>query len=282
MSKYNCLIIGAGGQGALADAPGSGNEHKIISFAHAFKEHPGFELIGFIDKDMDKAIHASETWYSIDAVSCIPNILAYQDCIAVVATPDDQHYEILKELAEYPLKLAIVEKPLCTDLAQAREIVELYRARGIPLMVNYTRRFIPYYRELREKWNNGESGSFIGGNFVFNRGWIHTGSHMIDFIRWFFGFGDDYIKNHLGIRQIDDGENYRIWMIDLFFQRFHWREERIGDQPVWDYYDRAMWHVVDNAYNFLEGRESLKCTGEDTLRTLEICFEMMEGAKTEC
>jgi hypothetical protein len=36
-----------------------------------------------------------------------------------------------------------------------------------------------------------------------------------------------------------------------------------------------MWHVTENAHNFLEGREALKCTGEDSLRSLEICFELM-------
>jgi hypothetical protein len=47
--------------------------------------------------------------------------------------------------------------------------------------------------------------------------------------------------------------------------------------PVPEYYDNHMKYVVDNAYNFLEGRESLKCTGEDALRSLEICYELMEA-----
>jgi len=237
-------------------------------------------LAEICDIDIEKAIKAFRTW----------NITAYSGLehkiwrwlkfdVAVVSTPDDAHYEILKELAKCPLKLVICEKPLCTDLNRAREIVELYRAKGTPLLVNYTRRFLPYYEDLKERYEAMELGCFIGGNIVFNRGWLHTGTHIVDFLNWFF---DDYSwvnrAKNIKINSLNWFEKYRIWQIDLFFEKYHWREERIGDMPVWDYYDKAMRHVVNNAYEFLEGREELRCSGEDALRTLEICFELMGGA----
>ncbi|MFA6282144.1 MAG: Gfo/Idh/MocA family oxidoreductase, partial [Candidatus Omnitrophota bacterium] len=145
--KYSALIIGAGGQGALADAPGSGNEDKIVSFAHVCKEHPGFYINGFIDNNIEKANAATKVWgghifSSIKNAFGVSKMETYGPInVAIVTVPDDTHYEVLKELAEYPLKLVIVEKPICNDLIQAREIVELYKAKGTPLMVNYTRRF---------------------------------------------------------------------------------------------------------------------------------------------
>jgi hypothetical protein len=36
-----------------------------------------------------------------------------------------------------------------------------------------------------------------------------------------------------------------------------------------------MKYVAENAYNFLEGKEELKCTGEMALKSLEMCFELM-------
>ncbi|MFA6309771.1 MAG: Gfo/Idh/MocA family oxidoreductase [Clostridia bacterium] len=267
--KYNVLICGAGNQGALADAPGSGNEGKIISYGHALKGHPGFALVGFYDKNIKKANQAAGIWrtYWCDSLnSGLENV-----DIAVVSTPDSTHYEILKQLAEYPLKLVICEKPICSDLQQAREIVELYRQKNIPILVNYTRRFLPYYQELKRRYEAGEFGELISWNLKFNRGLLHTGSHMVDFLQWLIGYQLE------GLSEVRPEANYRIWQMDLFFEKYHWREERIGDMPVWPYYDKTHWHLVDNAYQFLEGREPLRCTAEDALRTLEICFELMEG-----
>ena len=194
--------------------------------------------------------------------------------VAVVATSDDAHFEPLKQLAEYPLKLVIAEKPLCADLRQAREIVALYREKGIPLAVNYTRRFIPELQELKRRYEAGEFGELKEYSIAFNRGLLHTGSHAVDFMNWFFN-GEE--NDCLVVNEIK-GLEYRLWQIQIFFEHYHWCEERIGDQPVPSYADHHMRYVAENAHNFLEGRESLKCTGEDSLKALEICFELM-GAK---
>ena len=188
--------------------------------------------------------------------------------IAVVATPDSTHYDILKQLAEYPLKLILCEKPLCANLEQAREIVKLYKQKNIPLMVNHTRNFLPYYQEFKKRYKDGEFGKIISANVVFNRGWEHTATHAISFLEWFF-------EGQYNGKIIECKTDYRIWQIDLYFEKRHWREERIGDMPVWSYYDDAMLHVVENAFEFLEGKKALKCSGKDGLRALEICYKLL-------
>ena len=271
------MIIGAGGQGSEADRPGNGNSNKIISFAHAFREHPGFHIEGITDKNLIRADIARKAWdikwwgYGENSYKMFFRESTRNDKIdiAVVSTPDNCHYEILKQLTEYPLKLVIAEKPLCNDLNQAREIVELYQQKNIPILVNYTRRFLPYYQDLKRRYEAGEFGKLLEAHTIFNRGFLHTCSHTIDFLHWLAG---DEGQRYYFERETD----YRIWQMDLFFEKYHWREERIGDQPVWEYYDKSHWHIIDNAYQFLEGREPLKCTGEDGLRALEICYELME------
>ena len=264
------MIIGAGGQGSEADQQGNGNSNKIISFAHAFREHPGFHIEGITDKSLIKADIARKAWdikwwgHGENSYKMFFRENARNDKIdiAVVSTPDDTHYKILKQLAEYPLKLVIAEKPICDNLEQAREIVELYKAKGTPLCVNYTRRFLPYYEDLKQY------GKPLFATCTFNRGWIHTATHAIDF------FNMIRCENY----KIKESKlNIRYWNIQVYYENFVFHERRVADQPVWDYYDKSHWYVVDNAYRFLEGREPLKCTGEDALRALEICYEMMEG-----
>jgi len=235
--------------------------------------------VGFADNNTENLKRATEAWNSA------PWYLPHENLgneefyskvdIAVVATPDDAHYDILKQLANYPLKLVICEKPLCTDLAQAREIVVLYKAKGTPLMVNYTRRFIPELQELKRRYEAGEFGRLVAATHGFNRGILHTGTHIIDFYHWMFG---EYVKiNELSELHVD----YRVWHIQLLFEKYFWQEQRIGDMPVPAYFDRHMWHLAENAFAFLEGKEPLRCTGADALKTLEICFGLMEGAKED-
>jgi predicted dehydrogenase len=266
---HNILICGAGNQGAFSDIPGNENSSKIISFAHACKHHKKTREMIFVDKSINKARKAAEIWGGIYCET-IKKAFAqlHMPDIVVISTNDDSHYEILKELAECPLKLVIVEKPICNDLIQAREIVELYKAKGTPLMVNYTRRFLPYYEDLKQRYEAGEFGLLIGACVNFNRGFIHTGSHGVDLVNW-LGNPEKLVINEI------DNLDYRLWQMDLYFERYHWREERIGDMPVWDYCDKQTYHVMDNAYEFLEGREPLKCTGENGLAALEICCRMM-------
>ena len=263
MAKYRPIIVGCGKQGVGENQEVS---EKIINFADAFSKHEGFDKICFVDQRNIKAIEAMEKyggWATTIRYACE----ALRVNVAVVATPDDTHYTVLKELANCSLKLVICEKPLCTNLNQAREIVELYKAKGIPLMVNYTRRYLPEYNKLKEY------GKPIDGVLSFNRGWLHTASHGIDFFEM-LGLKD------YQIRQIQ-AEEFRIWDLTVYFDSgVRWNEQRIGDSmPVWSYYDYSHWHVIDNAFNFLEGKAPIKCTGEDALKTLEICYRLMEGAK---
>ncbi len=252
---YNCLIIGAGKQGCLSDALGSGNEHKIISFAHAIKEHEGFRLDGFMDNDYLKAKKAVEIWGG----KAFDNIVNAD--IFIITTPDDLHFGTLLELVKYRPKLVICEKPLCVDLDAARAIVQLYKDKGIPLMVGYTRNFMSYYEFEKD---------IVAGFLTFNRGWIHTATHAIG------------LFNKLGIENYTISEikgcDFRVWDLIIYFaDGTFFQERRIANMPVWDYYDNCTRHLMDNAYKFLGGKEPIKCTGEMALKALEKCYELMGG-----
>ena len=261
--KFNVLILGAGNQGCMSDIPGSENEHKIISFANAFKKHEKTNRLMINDINHVKAQQAAKTWncwhvFNLDIAFNDSNL---KPDIVVVSTSDDTHYEVLKELSKYSPKLVIVEKPICTELEQAREIVKLYKEKEIPLLVNYTRRFLPHYDYLEQY------GKPVYATCAFNRGWLHTGTHAIDFFN---------MINAENYRMIEmPTEAYRVWDLKVYYENHVFSEIRVGDMPVWDYYDNSMWYLAENAYNFLEGKEDLKCTGEMALKDLEICYELM-------
>jgi len=123
---YSVLLVGLGGQSFRADMPGSGNEHKTISFAKAFTEHPEFRVTMVCDTDRAKANEAC-TYLACAGNTDVANVLMHPvtdyDVIAI-ATPDPTHYEILKQIAgmEQPPKLVICEKPLCMEVSECQEI----------------------------------------------------------------------------------------------------------------------------------------------------------------
>jgi hypothetical protein len=256
---YRVIIVGAGRQGSGADQP---NSEKIISFAHAIKNHPEFELTGFIDKDLSKAEEARKKWGAKFASDTLK--IVQQHDVAIVATPDDSHYEVLKEIAKKQLSLVICEKPICTELDQAREIVELYKSKGIPILCNYTRRFTPKYNYAYKKSGHKP----IYGLCVYNRGFIHSASHALDFF------------NYIGCENYEVMESkadHRVWLLRISYEDgFVIEESRIGNEPVSSIFDHTMWHLVENAYSFLQGKEPIKCDGEMALRALEKCFELMK------
>jgi hypothetical protein len=277
--SYNVLIIGCGNKGALSDAPGSGNEHKYLSYFHAAKDHEGFGEISLHDINDIQEMNAIKIWgMEIEKHFKEMDKLVeyrYPDVICI-ATPDDTHYEILKKVIDYLPKLVICEKPLCTDLQQAREIVELYRQKNIPILVDYTRRFIPTYIQMKAEIDAGKWGAFLEGYGYFNRGWLHTGSHMVDFVLWMRGTME-------GFRITEIPTEYRwIYQIGMFYEKDFFQDAAVNftkNPHVDSIFDKHLYYVMDNAYNFLEGNEPLKCTGEDALRTLEECYRLMEGAK---
>jgi len=229
--------------------------------------HSKTEEIMICDKDWGKAIEAANIWNCKSHNGDIKRIFTFvkfNPNIAVVATTDDTHYDILKQLAEYPLKLVICEKPICTDLKQAKEIVELYKQKNIHLMVDNTRNFIPELRNLKK-----DHGKAISGYALFNRGLLHSATHI-------FGFFRMLECDNYKIREVNELD-FRIWVLNATFEDgFIWSEERMtNDMPVHPRYDYHMKYVVENAYNFLEGKEKIFYTGEMALKDIEECYKLM-------
>lgn len=181
---FRVIIIGSGQIGAFFDSPKS---DKMLTHAHAFKKHEGFKLIGFIDKDRDKAREAAQRWRCQSFSNLNEAFKQKKIDIAVVAVSDAQHFSVLEELSKYQLKLVIAEKPLTKTLDEAKKIITLYKKSNIPVVVNYTRRFIPELNNLQKKIKAGYYGEFIGGNGYYGKGLYHNGSHTIDLLRWFIG-----------------------------------------------------------------------------------------------
>jgi len=268
---YNCVIIGAGNKGAFADIPGSQNFYKYLSYAHAIRDHPEFNLLGFVDIDEKKGRDAAKAWRCEYIGNDIMNLNQSVDVI-IITTPDDAHGAPLFGASYYNPKLVICEKPICDNYKDAEWLTLKYFNKNIPLLVDYTRRFIPKYRYFYD--NLSEKGKFIKGYLYYNGGLLHTASHFIDLALW---YGCDMDK--IEIVEVDASYKW-IFQWGLFFENDFISEQAVNlkNTKVDTIYDNHMWYVMNHAWDRLENNVNLYCSGDDALKALEYTLKI--GGKT--
>lgn len=181
MSKIQVLIIGAGQIAAGYDSPES---DLVLTHAKAITRSEIMELAGFYDVNIEAARNAATKW-DTRVVESVFNI----DSIDVVccAVPDKSHYNIMMTLSQLNhLKAIICEKPLADTYERACEIRDIYENNRVPVFVNYTRRYLQEFVDLR-KWIIGQAGEFITGHCIYGKGIVHNGSHLINLLQYLLG-----------------------------------------------------------------------------------------------
>ncbi|MCB2297187.1 Gfo/Idh/MocA family protein [Clostridium tagluense] len=236
--NYNVLIIGAGNIGAFFDTPSSLN---ILTHAHAFTSIKEFNLLGFVERDSERAKKASDLWNTTYFESLEKAFEKNRIDVVSLCVPDEYHYELLKKLSNFSIKLVFAEKPLAKNLKEAEEIISLYNKKNIKCLVNYSRRFVSEFANLKNSILSGAYGKFICGNGYYGKGTMHNGSHLIDFLRYIIGeiketkafnYDFDFYKDDASISAIlkfkNGGNftmnnipcnNYTIFEIELLFEK---------------------------------------------------------------
>jgi len=97
--------------------------------------------------------------------------------------------------------LVFSEKPLSLQISEAKEINDIYLAKKIPVLVNYSRRFVPEFNKLQQNIKSGLYGKFVTGTGYYGKGILHNGSHMIDLLRFLI----DEIKS---VKRINSESDY--------------------------------------------------------------------------
>lgn len=182
--KYKAVVIGCGRIGALFDTP---EAEAVLTHAHAFSRHPMSILKGVMDINPESARIAGERWHC-NSYSDLDELLTKEKPeIISICVPDEYHSQYLDSLAAYKPQAVIAEKPLTTDINRSREIVSKYREKGIPLFVNYPRRFDKTVQEIRKDISCGIFGQILQARIIYTKGLLHNGSHAIDIANYLFG-----------------------------------------------------------------------------------------------
>ena len=103
---------------------------------------PGVELVGVVDPLAANRDRLAAELHTAAFSSHRP-LLGRIDA-AVIAAPTALHHRLAVDLLEAPAHL-LIEKPVCTTVAQADELVELARRRRLVLQVGHVERFNPAF-----------------------------------------------------------------------------------------------------------------------------------------
>jgi len=181
---YKAVIIGAGKIAAGYDTPKS---KAVLTHAHALLNNPRIELVGIADTDGVRGKIEARKWktaYWVDVHAMLTHV---NPDIIVIATPNETHKDLLLEAFKAKPKVIIVEKPVVNEKSEMQSVRRASVKAGVPVIVNFRRRFDRTVSEVREGLIKGTYGRVLGANALYSKGILHNGSHLIDLARYFFG-----------------------------------------------------------------------------------------------
>lgn len=185
---HRVLILGCGAIAGGYDADRSPDE-RPLSHAGTIAQNDSFDLVACVDPDDATRSAFVERWGvqqaapSLGALGAAPG--DYD--LIVIASPTGHHAAHLEWAATMKPRAVICEKPLASDLAQAEELAGRYEAAGIPLAVNYLRRWAPKIVVESGRIATGEYGAPIAASAIYTKGIVHNGGHMVDLLRFLLG-----------------------------------------------------------------------------------------------
>lgn len=181
---YTVGIVGAGRIACGFDNPTS--EH-VLTHAHAVFNNPRLQLVAITDTDSAKGMREAKKWRTNFAPTTEELCTLYSPDIVVIATPDSTHADVLIEVLGHHPKLILLEKPAITEPSDITRIEEAVRAAGVPIIVNFRRRFDETVTSIARDFMAGTYGATLSAHALYSKGVIHTGSHLFDLTRLLFG-----------------------------------------------------------------------------------------------
>ncbi len=120
-----------------------------------------FELAAIVDFSDSRKMVAAEKHPEASIFNSLEDALRSVACDAViVATPSHTHFQLAKAALMAGLHV-IVEKPLTTNLDEARELTDLANSRDLILLVDHTYVYSPAVEVMREMVLGGELGDLV-------------------------------------------------------------------------------------------------------------------------
>jgi predicted dehydrogenase len=132
MDKLRTAVVGAGKMGEI--------------HARVYSDLPQSNLVAIVDIDLEKAKRLAKKFHcevTADAAELIGKVDA-----VTIAAPTSEHYTLAKPFIQAGVPV-LIEKPLASNVSQAREIVSLAKQTGCLVAVGHSERCNPVVQAIK-------------------------------------------------------------------------------------------------------------------------------------
>lgn len=184
MMKMRCAVIGCGRIGCGFDD----NSKIIQTHAGSYYANPKTKLVSLCDVDASKLEKYGKKYQVSSLYTDSEQMFKNEnlDCVSI-CTLTDTHLDLVKQAAKNHIKAIFLEKPISTNLADSKKIIEICKKHKIKLAIDHQRRFNPLYQSLSNFIKKKRLGDIQHVNVCYGSGIANTGSHLFDVLRLFFG-----------------------------------------------------------------------------------------------
>jgi predicted dehydrogenase len=181
------LIVGLGQIGMGYDL-GLDPVRYVQTHARAFSQHPAFHLVGAVDPDPQRRDVFAQNYQSPAYADLETALGQHQPGLVVIATPTPAHKDtLLKVLSLAHPQVILCEKPLAYSSEEGRFMVNACLDKGVGLYVNYMRRSVPGFIEVKRLLDAGEIRGPVKGVTWYSKGFVHNGSHFFNLMEYWLG-----------------------------------------------------------------------------------------------
>ncbi len=165
------LIVGCGNMAGGFDAARPGTRTPF-SHAGAYQAHGGFALRACVEPDEARRAAFLQRWQVGQGYASLQQVVQAGPRFDVISicSPTSCHADDLRLALALKPRLVFCEKPLTASLQESLKLAQQYEQAGIPLMLNYTRRWDKRTRTLAVQLQQGAWGKVRCASAVYNKG----------------------------------------------------------------------------------------------------------------
>lgn len=214
-NSLGVLIVGCGN---IAGGFDQGRADGYLPYTHAgaFTSDSRFSINACIEPDDARREEFMQAW-SIPAgfpsFSELPAQTQAYDVVSI-CSPTQYHAQDIESAIALNPSLIFCEKPVSASLPVTENMVNLCEKAGIPLAINYTRRWDPDVARFKSEMDDGRWGKLRCVNGLYNKGVLNNGSHMIDLLHMLLGPVRIIKVGKAVIDYLDDDPTVAVWLED--------------------------------------------------------------------
>lgn len=181
------LIVGCGNIAGMFDR---GRKPGEFPYTHAggYARDGRFNMLACVEPDETRRRCFMADWGIPNGFATMEEIGDLQrfDVISI-CSPTLSHAHDLEMALRLEPKLIFCEKPVTASLSETERLVARCQEAGVPVAVNYTRRWDPEFLKLKSDIQAGKWGPLRSVMGVYNKGILNNGSHMVDLLHFLLG-----------------------------------------------------------------------------------------------